>query len=213
MSARVLALAAAAAALTGSDVTIDGVGLNPTRTALIDVLRRFGARVEVEQTGEWQGEPVGRLRVVAQDLGSLALDGDIVPAVIDELPVLAVLATAGGELRVTGASELRVKESDRIAALVEDLHERGLDKDVTVVAWGEFGRTPKINKDAGRDHWPKVSCALLACGGMKTGQTIGATDRMGGEAVDRPVTFQEVYATLYRNLGVSLSAERLFDFR
>jgi hypothetical protein len=100
-----------------------------------------------------------------------------------------------------------------VSALVEDLHERGLDKDVTVVAWGEFGRTPKINKDAGRDHWPRVSSALLACGGMKTGQTIGATDRLGGEAVERPVTFQEVYATLYRNLGINLNAERLFDFR
>ena len=100
-----------------------------------------------------------------------------------------------------------------VSALIEDLHERGLDKDVTVVAWGEFGRTPKINKDAGRDHWPKVSCALLGCGGMKTGQTIGSTDRLGGEAVDRPVTFQEVYATLYRNLGINLGQERLFDFR
>lgn len=100
-----------------------------------------------------------------------------------------------------------------VAALVEDLYERGLDKDVTVVAWGEFGRTPKINKDAGRDHWPKVSCALLAGGGMKTGQVIGATDRLGGEAVDRPVTFQEVYSTLYRNLGIHLQSERLFDFR
>ncbi len=121
--------AVAAAALTGSDVTIDGVGLNPTRTALLDVLRRFGARVDVEQTGEWQSEPVGRIRVVAQDLGSLALDGDIVPSIIDELPVLAVLATAGGELRVTGASELRVKESDRITALVQGLRTLGADAD------------------------------------------------------------------------------------
>lgn len=121
--------AVAAAALPGSDVTIDGVGLNPTRTALLDVLRRFGARVDVEQTGEWQSEPVGRIRVVAQDLGSLALDGDIVPSIIDELPVLAVLATAGGELRVTGASELRVKESDRITALVQGLRTLGADAD------------------------------------------------------------------------------------
>jgi 3-phosphoshikimate 1-carboxyvinyltransferase len=121
--------AAAAAALTGSDVTIEGVGLNPTRTALLDVLRRFGAHVEVEQTGEWQTEPVGRIRVVAQALGSLALDADIVPAIIDELPVLAVLATAGGELRVTGASELRVKESDRITALVQGLRTLGADAD------------------------------------------------------------------------------------
>jgi hypothetical protein len=98
-------------------------------------------------------------------------------------------------------------------ALVEDLHARGLDRDVTVLAWGEFGRTPKINKDAGRDHWPRVSCALLAGGGMKTGQAIGATDRLGGEAVERPVTFQEVFATLYHNLGVDVNSERLFDFR
>jgi len=100
-----------------------------------------------------------------------------------------------------------------VAALVEDLHERGLDKDVTVVAWGEFGRTPKINKNAGRDHWPRVSCALLAGGGMRTGQVLGATDRLGGEAADRPVSFQEVFATLYHNLGVDLNAVRLFDFR
>jgi hypothetical protein len=100
-----------------------------------------------------------------------------------------------------------------LAALVEDLHERGLDKDVTVIAWGEFGRTPQINKDAGRDHWPRVTSALLAGGGMKTGQVIGATDRMGGEVVARPITFQEMFATLYRNLGVDLNARRVFDFR
>jgi hypothetical protein len=101
-----------------------------------------------------------------------------------------------------------------VSALVEDLHERGMADDCTVVAWGEFGRTPKINKDAGRDHWPGVSCALLAGGGMKTGQVIGATDRLGGEAVSRPVTFEEVHATLYRNLGINLAtAPRLFDFR
>jgi hypothetical protein len=100
-----------------------------------------------------------------------------------------------------------------LTALVEDLHARGLDKDVTVVAWGEFGRTPKINKNSGRDHWPRVSSALLAGGGMRTGQVIGGTDRLGGEAVDRPVSFQEVMATLYRNLGVNLESERLFDFR
>jgi len=101
-----------------------------------------------------------------------------------------------------------------VSALVEDLHERGLSDDVSVIAWGEFGRTPKINKDAGRDHWPRVSCALLAGGGMKTGQVIGSTDRQGGEAVDRPVTFEEVHATLYRNLGINFNNHpRLFDFR
>ena len=98
-----------------------------------------------------------------------------------------------------------------VSALVEDLHQRGLDKDVSVVVWGEFGRTPTINKDAGRDHWPRVSCALLAGGGMKTGQVIGSTDRLGGEAVDRPTQFGEVFATLYHNLGIDVNKSMVYD--
>lgn len=98
-----------------------------------------------------------------------------------------------------------------LSALIEDLHERGMLEHTTVIAWGEFGRTPKINKDGGRDHWPNVSCALLAGGGMKTGQVIGATDRLGGEAVLRPVTFQEVFATLYHNLGINASTSTVSD--
>ena len=98
-----------------------------------------------------------------------------------------------------------------VAALVKDLHDRGLDQDVSVVVWGEFGRTPVINKDAGRDHWPKVSCALLACGGMKTGQIIGATDRTGSEPTDRPVHFQEVFSTLYHNLGIDANKATVTD--
>ena len=89
-----------------------------------------------------------------------------------------------------------------LTALVSDLHDRGLDKDVAVVVWGEFGRSPTINKDAGRDHWPKVSCAALACGGMTHGQVIGSTDRTGGEAATRPLNFQDVFATLYQHLGI-----------
>ena len=89
-----------------------------------------------------------------------------------------------------------------MSALVEDLHARGMDKDVSVVAWGEFGRTPTINKDAGRDHWPQVGGGLLAGGGMRTGQVIGATDRLGGSIADRPVHFGEVFATLYRQMGL-----------
>jgi hypothetical protein len=98
-----------------------------------------------------------------------------------------------------------------ISALIEDLHDRGLDKDVSVVMWGEFGRTPTINKDGGRDHWPRVSCAMLAGGGMKHGQVIGSTDRLGGEAVDRPVYFGEVFATLYHCLGIDPNRTTLPD--
>jgi Protein of unknown function (DUF1501) len=96
-----------------------------------------------------------------------------------------------------------------LSALVDDLEVRGMLDDVTVIAWGEFGRTPRINKDAGRDHWPQVSCAILAGGGMKTGQAIGATNRLGEYAKDRPIQFGEVHATLYRNLGIDPSATLL----
>jgi uncharacterized protein (DUF1501 family) len=99
-----------------------------------------------------------------------------------------------------------------VAALVEDLYERGLDRDVSVVVWGEFGRTPKINPKGGRDHWPRVSCALLAGGGMKAGQVVGATNRLGEHAIDRPVTFAEIFATLYRNLGIDVDQATIHDF-
>jgi hypothetical protein len=98
-----------------------------------------------------------------------------------------------------------------VSALVEDLHQRGLDEDCTVVILGEFGRTPRISAQVGRDHWPQVNCALLAGGGMRTGQVIGATDRLGGEAVSRPVTFGELFATLYKNLGIDAGQATLAD--
>jgi hypothetical protein len=92
-----------------------------------------------------------------------------------------------------------------LSALVEDLHLRGLADDCTVVVMGEFGRTPKISGQVGRDHWPQVNFALLAGGGMRTGQVIGATDKIAGEAVSRPVTFGELYATIYKNLGIDVA--------
>lgn len=98
-----------------------------------------------------------------------------------------------------------------VSALVEDLDQRGMLDDVTVVVWGEFGRTPKINKNAGRDHWPQVSCALLAGGGMKTGQVIGSTNRLGEHAVDRPVDMQEIIATIYHNLGIDTMSTTIVD--
>jgi hypothetical protein len=89
-----------------------------------------------------------------------------------------------------------------ISALVGDIYARGLDRDVTVVVWGEFGRTPKINKDAGRDHWAPVNSALLSGGGMNVGQVIGSTDKLGGHAASHPVHYLDVLATIYRNLGI-----------
>ena len=100
-----------------------------------------------------------------------------------------------------------------LSALIEDLEQRGMLDDVSVVCWGEFGRTPKINNNAGRDHWPQVSCALMAGGGIRAGQVIGETNRLGEHAIDRPVQFGEVLATLYHNIGLDSKNLREFDLR
>lgn len=121
--------ACAAAALPGSFVELPGVGLNPSRTAIFDVLRRMGADIDLAIDDPTAHEPIGRVRVRHGTLRPLELTPAEVPLLIDELPVLAALATHGGELRVTGAGELRAKESDRITALVNGLRAMGADAD------------------------------------------------------------------------------------
>lgn len=141
--------------------------------------------------------------------------GDAAPRLNEQFLIARRLVEAGARVITVsysfwdwhGQNFKRAKENfpdfnQAITALVEDLHQRGMADDTTVLAWGEFGRTPTINASGGRDHWPRVCNALLACGGMKTGQVIGATDRLGGEAHDRPVHFQEIFATLYHNMEI-----------
>ena len=89
-----------------------------------------------------------------------------------------------------------------IANLVQDLHDRGMAKDVSVVMWGEFGRTPRINGGAGRDHWSPVMSALVAGGGMKMGQMIGTSSARGEYPKDRRLTVSQVLGTLYRAMGI-----------
>ncbi len=98
-----------------------------------------------------------------------------------------------------------------LSALVWDLTRLDLIDDVTVIAWGEFGRTPRINKEAGRDHWPQVCSAILAGGGLKMGQVIGSTNRLGENAKDRPVQFGEVFATLYHAMGLNPETTAIVD--
>ncbi len=85
---------------------------------------------------------------------------------------------------------------------IADLYQRGLDHDVAVVIWGEFGRTPRINFAAGRDHWPRAGFALFTGGGFRTGQVIGMTDARGERPVNKGYTPQNVFATLYHSLGI-----------
>ena len=98
-----------------------------------------------------------------------------------------------------------------LSALIEDLDERGLLDDIAVVVWGEFGRTPKINQNAGRDHWPRVCSALVAGGGMRNGQVLGSTTRWGEEPLTRPVHFRDVFATLYQRLEIDVETTQFTD--
>ncbi|OLD58323.1 MAG: hypothetical protein AUI83_04210 [Armatimonadetes bacterium 13_1_40CM_3_65_7] len=119
-------LLAAAAGMPGSELTIEHVGLNPTRTAFLDVPRALGAEVDVRQTGEDTGEPVGAVTVRGRRLRGVRIGGSLIPRVIDELPVLCVIATAAeGETVISDAAELRVKESDRIAVIARGLRALG----------------------------------------------------------------------------------------
>ena len=115
----------AAASLPGSEVIVEHVGLNPTRTAIIDVLRRMGAAIDVEHGPGTEAEPIGRIVVRYGRQQAIVIGPDEVPGLIDELPVLAALATHGGDLHVTGAKELRVKESDRISDLAKGFRRMG----------------------------------------------------------------------------------------
>lgn len=98
-----------------------------------------------------------------------------------------------------------------LTALLDDLEDRGLLDDVSVVVWGEFGRTPQINSRGGRDHWPQVGCALLAGGGIRAGQVIGETNERAEHPIRRPVHFQEVFATLYHNMGFDIDRTTIPD--
>jgi 3-phosphoshikimate 1-carboxyvinyltransferase len=158
----------AAAALPGSRIDIDDVGLNPTRTALLGVLRRFGARVEVEVTHTSAGEPRGRVSVEGDRTGTLDIAPEEVPGLIDELPAIAALAAHGGQVTVRGASELRVKESDRIAALVAGFRALGINAeeraDGFIVAGPAGGslRPSGGRADARGDHRMAMAFAVAA---------------------------------------------------
>jgi 3-phosphoshikimate 1-carboxyvinyltransferase len=176
----------AAAALPGSRIEVEDVGLNPTRTALLDVLRRFGARVEVTPAASLSDntEPRGTVVVEYDRTGHLVIAPEEVPGLIDELPALAALAVHGGDVSVSGAAELRVKESDRIAALVAGFRAMGFDAeeraDGFVVA-GAGGRTTRPSggvADARGDHRMAMAFAIAALAAEQP-STIAGADAVG----------------------------------
>ena len=119
---------AAASIVPDSDIILQNVGLNPTRTGILEVLEKMGGNIEILNKREEAGEPVGDIRIKYSDLKSCTIDGDIIPRLIDELPVIAVLATqAEGTTTVKNAEDLRNKETDRIFAIVNELKKLGAD--------------------------------------------------------------------------------------
>jgi 3-phosphoshikimate 1-carboxyvinyltransferase len=185
-------MAVAAAALPGSDVTITHVGLNPTRAALLDLLTRYGAEIETTVEDVWHGEPVGRLRIRHGAARDVVITPDEVPEVIDELPVLATLGTFGGSVTVSGAGELRVKESDRIAELVAGLRAIGADADERTDGFQvrHGARLTGGTVHARHDHRLAMAFAVAALGAS------APTDIEGADAVavSYPTFFEDLDA-------------------
>jgi len=189
-----------AAALPGSRISVDDVGLNPSRTALVDVLRRFGARVEVEVADSCDGgEPRGRITVEAGRAGTIEIRPDEVPGLIDELPAIGALAAHGGEVVVRGASELRVKESDRIAALVGGFRALGIAADEYADGFSVRGRAQDAGEsrrpsggsaDARGDHRMAMAFAIAALGAAAPSTILGA-DSVA-------ISYPDFFATLDR---------------
>ena len=182
--------AVAAASRPDSRVEITGLGLNPTRTGIFDVLRRAGARLTITPQADSADEPVGTLVVEPDTLRAVEIAPDEVPGVIDELPVLAALATAGGAITVRGATELRVKESDRIASLVGGLRAMGATAEEYPDGFHIDGRRPLTGGtvDAHGDH--RLAMAFAVAGLSAT----GPTTILGAEAV--AVSYPAFFGTL-----------------
>jgi 3-phosphoshikimate 1-carboxyvinyltransferase len=152
-----------------ADITLLGAGLNPTRTTLVEVLRRMGAEIDISVTDEAGPEPTGDIRVRGgRPLSAVAIGGAAVPPLIDELPLLAIaMAAAEGTSEVRDARELRVKESDRIAATVAGLRAIGADVEELPNGWRVSRGMPAEARIATHgDHRIAIAFAVAAAAGV-----------------------------------------------
>ena len=175
----------AALLVPGSEVALDGVGLNPTRTGLLAILERMGAAFEIEPAGERGGEPVGRIRVRAADLRGTEVGGSEVPLTIDELPLVALAACfAEGTTTIGDADELRRKESDRIATVTEALRALGGRVEATVDGIAIEG-TGGLRGGAIRSHGDHRIAMLGAIAGLASREGV-EVDGIDAAAVSYP---------------------------
>jgi 3-phosphoshikimate 1-carboxyvinyltransferase len=182
--------AVAAAGLAGSEIELVDVGLNPTRSAYLSVLARAGARIVTTSERVDGGEAIGNVTIAHRDVRGVEITPDEVPGLIDELPVLAALAAFGGRTKVTGAAELRAKESDRITALGAGLRAMGADIEEFPDGFDVKGdrRLTGGTVDACGDHRLAMAFAIAALGAT------GPTTILGAEAVD--VSYPGFFETL-----------------
>jgi len=165
-------LMVAATLLDGSMIRMPRVGLNPTRTGLMDVLRAMGADIRVENEREVSGEPIGDLIVKSAPLTGIRVDGDIIPNLIDEIPILAVAgAMAEGVTEIRDAGELRHKESDRIAAVVTGLRAMGADVEEFEDGLAVRGGSALEGADIATHHDHRIAMAFAVAGLVAEGQT------------------------------------------
>ena len=188
----------------GSDITIRNVGMNPTRTGLIEVMRKMGADIQVVGQREEAGEPVGDLRVKSAPLKGVAIGHDLIPRTIDEFPVLCVAAAvADGDTVISGAEELRVKESDRIATMSRELKAMGALVDerpdgMVIRGVGRGGENGKLNAaHKAQSHGDHRVAMSLAIGGLTAEQSMTIADT---SCVDTSFpNFEKVLASLLAN--------------
>lgn len=166
-------LVVAAVLTPGSEVTLEGVGVNPTRTGLLDALQAMGARILVQDVRNVAGEPVADLTVRASELRGTTVGGDLVVRSIDEFPILAVAASqALGETVVRDAAELRVKETDRVATTVEGLRRLGADIEPRSDGFVVRGPTPLKGATVNSHGDHRLAMALAVAGLIADGETV-----------------------------------------
>lgn len=191
----------AASIVPGSDVVLQGVGINPTRTGVLDVLRTMGAQFELANVRDMAGEPVADLRVCTAPVRATVIRDALIPRLIDELPVLAVLATqAEGTTVVRDATELRFKESDRITSTVRELSRLGASIRELEDGFEVTGPTPLTGAvvSAGGDH--RLAMALAVAGLVADGETV--IEGAEAAAVSHPGFWDDL-----RQLGVSATLQ------
>ncbi|WP_121988371.1 3-phosphoshikimate 1-carboxyvinyltransferase [Nitrospira lenta] len=172
-----------ASIIPGSDVTIQNVGINPTRTGLIDVLTAMGAKIDVLNRRDEAGEPVADLRVRSAALKGVTVGPELIPQTIDEFPILCVAAAvAEGETTISGAEELRVKESDRIATMSAELKAMGaqiteLPDGMVIRGLGQAGKNGRLlGTLAGQSHGDHRVAMSLAIGGLTANTSTAVAD-------------------------------------